>query len=175
MTKEKLLMNFISSIIFIFYGVFLICSQLFSLQNIRIYFIIFFLLYGILKGITWIYQKDFTLLFDTFTGLSLGFISIVWDLFQTPKEIAFLILTFALLLSLIKLKKADIFHDHKNKNWQIEIMELIFFLCFSILFCLNLSVPEKEMFLNLGFYAFFIGVLDFHKTFFYHILKGQLK
>ena len=64
------------------------------------------------------------------------------------------------LMCLIKLKKADFYHDKKNKMWILRLFILFVFLTSGLLTGINLYYEASVQTIIVGFFFFLNGVLD---------------
>jgi len=178
MKKEKFLENVVISMIIIFYGAFVLLSSLIKFYDFGLMFSLFFFLYGILHLIAFKLnseKKEYSNLLIGITSILFGAGAILLKIIENPKYLAMFILLWAFLVSLIKLKKGDYFHDRKSKLWYIEISNLIIYLLSSILFSLNLALENHSLILLFGFFVFVIGILDFFEGLILNLTKGKLK
>jgi len=63
-------------------------------------------------------------------------------------------------MSLVRLKKADYYHDRKNFLWMLHIITLCIFLLISLLTAINLYYSSSVQILMLGNFFFINGILD---------------
>jgi len=177
MKKEKFLGNVIGAFLLVIYGSFLLCSSLISFQNIKWIVTIFFILYSISHLVTFIFlkQKEYSSLFLCGEGILASVICVFLNITESPKHFAIFLLIFTILNAIIKLKKADYYHDRKNKIWTILVSELLFFLLLSILISINLHFETPVLIVIFGFYVFFIGVFEFLEGLLLNITKGKIK
>ena len=64
------------------------------------------------------------------------------------------------LMSLIKLKKADYYHDRSNSIWIIRVIFLLLFILIGLLTTINLYYQASVQILLIGNFFFIHGVLE---------------
>ena len=99
----------------------------------------------------------FTMKFKDYEGLQVSIASLVTcilaftlDINNKPKYLAITILVWLILMSLIKLKKADYYHDRSNNLWTLKIFILSFFILVGLLTSINLYYNQEVQILVLG-------------------------
>ena len=127
---------------------------------------------GILKFILISYSivslGRFILNFKTkdYEGLYTGLTSFVLFVFlfyvktSSALSYALLVFTFVIAQSFIRLKKADYYHDQKNKMWILEITTLIIFIISGLLTSLNLLISTENNSAMVGFLFFINGFIE---------------
>ncbi len=178
MKSDKFLGSVLGSFFLILYGTFLLCSSYISFSNIKVFISLFFLFYGLFHLLAYLIdtkEKEYSNLWLVFIGLVLAILSFYWIDFSISKSFAFLILGFSFFVSIVKLKKADYFHDRKSKFWMFVVSELLLFLLFSILTSLHFFYEESVLIIVLGFYVFGVGIFEFFESFILLLTKGKLK
>ena len=63
-------------------------------------------------------------------------------------------------MSLVKLKKADFYHDKQNKMWLMRLFILFSFIAINLILCLNLMYEKEVQILIIGFYFLINSLLD---------------
>ncbi len=176
MKKEKDFLPFITSLIQIFYGVFLLCSSFIFFENFKVLLILFFVIYGLKHFLLFCFskRKNILTLLSSIVGLLFACGCFIFPIVENRKFLAISFLLFATCVSFIQLKKADYFHDHKSSYFLLEVAHFLFFLAFSILLSLNLSFSQDILTLFLGFYSFFLGVLEFDEILCYELRRGKI-
>lgn len=103
-------------------------------------------------------EKDFESLFTSIISIA-AFVSLFLIEFTT-KNMVLVLLIWIGLMCLIKLKKADFYHDRKNKMWILRLFILFVFLTSGLLTGLNLYYEASVQTIIVGFFFFLNGVLD---------------
>ena len=65
-----------------------------------------------------------------------------------------------ILMSLIKLKKCDFYHDQNRKIYLLKIITLVLFVLSGLLSVINLYYDAQIQVLVLGFFYFIHGILE---------------
>ena len=139
----------------------LIIPLLFSVNFSSIYFGTM-LLYAIINGIEFCLNyksQDYSSALTAIASLAIAITSLIFNV-NTPKNIALSLLFWTMFMSLIKLKKADTYHDEKNKMWLFQIVLLALF------------VIETQI-LVFGYYIFISGIFEFMDPFIGYLTKGK--
>lgn len=103
-------------------------------------------------------EKDFESLF-TFL-ISLGAFISLFLINLTTKNMVLILMIWMGLMCLIKLKKADFYHDKKNKMWILRLFILFAFLTSGLLTGLNLYYEASVQTIIVGFFFLINGILD---------------
>ena len=82
------------------------------------------------------------------------------DVNDVPWYLAFALFIWIILMSLIKLKKADYCNDRKNSVWILKIVTLILFSLSGLLTTINLYYTSEVQILVLGFFYLIHGILE---------------
>jgi len=161
--KNKKKVDLFSAIFLIIIGVILLLFPLFDVTNIKWIFFGIMLCYAMVHFIQFFLtkkEKDYEGLFTALVSLVVGVVGIVFNFYVTPLKIAISLMVWVALLSLIKLKKADYYHDKKNSMWKIQSGILIMFITVGILTSVNLYYGESIQVLILGFFFFTHGIIE---------------
>jgi len=103
-------------------------------------------------------DKDYENLFSCITSLAVCILSLVLP--KRPSNLALVLLLYVMIMSLIRLKKADFYHDRKNKIWRINIITLGLFILTGILTSLNLYYQSEVQVLMFGYFFLINGILE---------------
>ncbi len=120
-------------------------------------------------------SKDYTSAFTCLASLIIGIIGYLYKVTETPKFLAITILIWLLMLSLIKLKKADMYHDKKSKMWQFETVLLFLFVITGILTSINFLFGLETNIIVFGYFILITGIFEFLDPFLAYITKGKIK
>ena len=105
-------------------------------------------------------SKDYEGLFTAIFSYLIGVCGLYFDLFNGGVEMVAILLGWVILMSLVKFKKCDYYHDRKNKMWIIRIITLIIFIVTGLLTCVNLYYSNDVQVLLLGFFFYIHGILE---------------
>ena len=103
-------------------------------------------------------NKDFESLFTCI--ISIGALSSLFLIELSTKNMVLVLLIWMGLMCLIKLKKADFYHDRKNKMWVLRLFMLFAFLTSGLLTGLNLYYEASVQTIIVGYFFFINGMLD---------------
>ena len=162
MTK-KTKIDFIVSILLIICSSVIMILPLLNITNVRGSFLVIMGIYLISNLVNYLLvkeTKDTEGIYTFFTSLlSIGLIFIL-DIARNPMYLAVAILTWSFGMSLVKLKKADYYHDRNDYLWILHIALLCIFILISLLTTINLYYSSEVQILLLGSFFFVNGVLD---------------
>ncbi len=161
--ERRTLVEFITAWVLILIGALTMILPIFSIISVKNVFIVIIALYGIIHLI-----KNFLILnFKEYSGFSTSLSSLVVlitlffiDIKDHPLNLALILFIWIILMSLTKLKESDYYHDHKNKLWLLNLVNLILFILTGILTTINLYCTPDIQILILGFFFLINGILD---------------
>ena len=76
------------------------------------------------------------------------------------------------LMSLIKLKKADFYHDRENKMWILRLLILFIFIASGLLTSINLFYDNSVQILLIGYFFLVNSILDTVSSLVEYISRG---
>ena len=163
----------------IYSGILLLLGIVFLLNkfinlSFEVMFMIFLGVYGIvslLKFFTYKDKKDYSNIYSFAVSLVLLIASLISKMDGFNKIIYLFI--FSLVIALVKLKKADFYHDRKSKVWSIEVLSLIVFLINSFICGVNLLYYNNA--LVFAYYVFILSIIEISDALIINISKGKLK
>ncbi|MBE6154270.1 MAG: hypothetical protein E7163_01670 [Firmicutes bacterium] len=159
--KRKIIVDFVINLALLIVAGCVILLPTFKLSNIKAIMIIVFSLYSLFKLTQFVLtmkEKDYESLFAFI--ISLGVIISLLFIELTPKCLALIVFAWIGLMSLNKLKKADFYHDRKNKMWILRLIILFIFLTIGLLTILNLFYETSVQIIIIGYLLFINSVLD---------------
>ena len=159
---RKTKIDFSVSLILIIAGSILMLLPLFNYTNVKFALIILMSIYLVSNIINYILVKESKDKEGLYTFI-VNILSIVLVLLldiKKPLNLASILLVWTLGMSLVKLKKADYYHDRKNFLWMLHIITLCIFLLISLLTSINLYYSNSVQLLMLGNFFFINGILD---------------
>lgn len=175
MKKYQDFSSIMGALILLFYGVILSFS---IIPNLKVGICIFYLLYAITHMISYIFyrhEKEFSNILLFIIGILFLGIGIFVDFMKEPRIFSMMVLGWTLLVSLVKLKKADYFHDRKNRLWLVEVTCLVLFLISEILFCFQLHNEENIIMAFLGYSIYVVGIFELLESILILVTKGKIK
>ena len=159
---NKKTIELIMAIFLIVYSIIVILSPLSVITDPKTTIIIMCIVYGVLslvKNYFTYKQKDYEGLYAALACL----FTIIVALFLNTKESVFnlviIILTWISLLSFIKLKKSDYYHDNHNKYWKLKLVTLLLFVISGLLSSVYLYKEDFQI-VVLGFFFYIHGILE---------------
>ncbi len=171
---KKRTIELINSIVLVLFGIIVLALPLFDNNDIELVFILMFSIFGFIslyKFILVYKTKDYDGLF-TFIACILGLVLVyILDL-EKPFHLALLIMLWVIVMSLIKLKKSDYYHDRKSKEWLIKFITMILFISTGIICAINLNEPNEQM-LVVGFFFYIHGILELMEPISLYLLKNK--
>ena len=161
--KRKQIVDFIIAVSLIIVGSLVLTFPLLKIVNVKYIFIGVLAFYGIMNLIQFILtskEKDYegllTMIASIITLLLLGFLEVD----NSPLNLALTLFVWIVLMSMIKLKKCDYYHDRNRPIWIFRIVTLVLFILIGLLSVINLYYEAEVQILVLGFFYFIHGVLE---------------
>lgn len=162
MTK-KTKIDFITSVILLICSSVVMLLPLFNIVNVKSIFLFIMCVYIISNLINYLLVKESKDREGLYTVL-ISIISIVllflFDVTKKPVNLALVLLMWTFGMSLVKLKKADYYHDRNNRLWFTLIVTLFIFILIGLLTAINLYYASSVQVLMIGNFFFINGVLD---------------
>ena len=159
--KKKEIIDFIISIALLILASVILLMPTFKVDNLKTILIIIFSFYTVLKLTQFLLifkEKDLESLFTSIVSGGCLVSSFLIEL--SAKNLALILLIWIGLMSLIKLKKADFYHDRENKIWILRLFMLFFFLTSGLLTGMNLFYESSVQIIVLGYFFFINSLLD---------------
>ena len=160
--KQKQLVDLIVGLLLTFYAVVILILPSLNVRDIRAVLLTTFLFYTIVNTVRFIVlreTRDYEGLHYAITSLGI-LIATLTIKTGTPYTIALLLFSWIALNSLAKLKKADYYHDRRDRMWKFGLLDLSIFLLAGILACINLAYSGEIQILVLGFFLLVNGILE---------------
>jgi uncharacterized membrane protein HdeD (DUF308 family) len=161
--KNKQKIDMIIAIISIIMGVVLLILPLLGITSLKWISITVFSLYAILSIIQFsltIESKDYEGLHSALSSIIVVIAHFFFDPAKSPRVLAIFILVWVLLMSLTKLKKADYYHDRRDRMWKYSATNLGLFLLTGLLASINLAYGLETQIIVLGFFILINGILE---------------
>ncbi len=159
--KKKEIVDFISSLSLMILACVVLLLPTFNIDNIKLVLTIIFGFYTLIKLSSFILiikERDYESLFTGAISL-VGLIAIYYIELST-KNLALILMIWLGISSLIKLKKADFYHDRDNKMWILRLFILFVFLTTGLIFSLNLMYENSVQILIIGCFFLINSLLD---------------
>ena len=159
--KKKELVDLITGIsLMLLAGVILLLPS-FKVNDLNFILKVIFGFYTLIKLTQFILilkERDFESLFTCLIS-ALALVSLFLIDFTT-KNMVLVLMIWMGLMCLIKLKKADFYHDRKNRMWILRLFILFAFLTSGLLTGINLYYEASVQTIIVGFFFFINGILD---------------
>ncbi len=159
--KKKEIVDFISSLSLMILTCVVLLLPTFGIDNVKLVLTIIFGFYTLIKLSSFILiikEKDYESLLTGAISLA-GLIAIHYMELST-KNLALILLIWLGVSSLIKLKKADFYHDRENKMWILRLFILFVFLTTGLIFSLNLMYDSSVQIIMIGSFFLVNSILD---------------
>ena len=144
-------------------GSLVLIFPLFQFVKVKLIFILVLAVYGVLNLIKFILvreSKDYEGLFTTLASIVALIVVCFLDIDSVPWYLALSLFIWIIMMSLIKLKKADYYNDRRNKTWILEVVILILFILRGLLKPINLYYENDIQVLVLGYFYLIHGILE---------------
>ncbi len=159
--KRKEVIDFITNISLLILSCIILLFPTLKITDVKLVLELIFSFYTILKftGFILVFKEhDYENLFTSL--VSLGSLISLFFIKLTTQNIALILLVYLGFMSIIKLKKADFYHDRSNKMWILRLFILFTFLILGLILSLNLMHENSVQILIIGFYFVINSLLD---------------
>ena len=161
--KKKQKVDLIVAVLLSLVGITLTLLPNFKIFDLEKILFTVMMIYATLNLIQFVFTKesrDYEGLFTSIFSYLIGISGLYFDLFNGKVEMVAIILSWIILMSLVKFKKCDYYHDRNNKMWIIRIVTLILFIITGLLTGINLYYSKDVQILILGFFFYIHGILE---------------
>ena len=176
--KRKEKVDFLTSLSLIVLGSVILIFPLVNIVNVKYVFMGVLSFYGVMNLTKFFltsekkdYEGLYVMISSILTLLLLGAINIE----DKPVNLALVLFTWIILMSMIKLKKCDYYHDCNNKVFIYKLLSLILFILIGLLTSFNLYYSKDVQVLVLGFFYFINGVLELFDPILNYLLYSNKK
>lgn len=162
MTK-KIKADFITSLILIICGGIIMLLPLLNINNVKWIFIgimIVYILSNLTNYLLVCQSKDKEGLYTSLISFICILLTLVLNISKKPVNLALILLIWTFGESLVRLKKADYYHDRENSMWLVLIIVLFIFVLAGLLTTINLYYSSSVQVLMIGNFFFINGILD---------------
>ena len=159
--KKKELVDLVTGISLMLLAVVILLLPTFKFNDLVFILKMVFGFYSLVKITQFIFTikyKDYESLYTCL--ISLGVLISLFLVNLTTKSMVLILLIWMGLMCLIKLKKADFYHDRKNKMWCLRLFILFTFLTTGLLTGINLYYESSVQTIIIGFFFLINGILD---------------
>lgn len=161
--NKKQIVDLIIAIFLILCGSLLLIFPLVNIKNVKVIFMSVLSFYGLMNLIQFLLTrnyKDYEGLLTVIASFLVFGVVFKLNVNDVPWYLAFALFIWIILMSLIKLKKADYYNDRKNSVWILKIVTLILFILSGLLTTINLYYTSEVQILVLGFFYLIHGILE---------------
>lgn len=161
--KEKQKVDFTVAMVLLFIGIVLTLIPLLIDIKINIIILILFSSYAIINLVQYILtrkNKDYEGLATFLISLTTVILTIILDVNKSPNTLAMIIMFWVTLMSLIKFKKVDYYHDRRDRMWKLRIFTLFLFIIAGISTSINLAHTSDVQTIIIGFFMIIHGMLE---------------
>ncbi len=161
MKAKQMVDIFIESILLIL-GLVVLIIGIFSYSNIKVVFVSALFTYAIFNFIQYILTKESKDMEGLYTALSSVLVGVA-DLFlpfDNNLVLPLSIMSWTILMSIIKVVKADYYNDRKDITWKYKMVTLIVFMVISVLTSVALNYNSNVQVLIMGYYFIINGILE---------------
>ncbi len=161
--KQKQKIELIIGTILVFLSMIILFFPVYHFSNVKFIFSGVLIVYAICNFVKYLLikkDKDIESLLTTIGVVGFTAAILIFDLTTKPIRLAFTLFAFVILMSIIKLNKADYYHDRRNKMWLLEIITLVLFVISGFLASINLYYSSDVQVIVLGFFFLIYGILE---------------
>ncbi len=162
--NRRTYVEFVSAAVLVVIGIITLVLPILNIINVKLVLSVIMALYGIthiIKNFSILNSKDYSGFSTALACAVILVLLLILDINNSPWNLALLLFIWVILLSLIKLKESDYYHDRKNKLWKLNIINLVLFIITGILTAINLYYTSDVQILVIGFFFLINGILDF--------------
>ena len=161
--KRKQVIDLVVAIILIIMGSLLLIFPLLKITYVKYIFMGTLAVCGILNLIQFILtseSKDIEGLLTMIASIISLIILGLLEVDSNPLNMAIVLFVWVTLMSVVKLKKCDYYHDRHKKIWVLKMITLLVFILSGLLSVINLYYDHEVQILVLGFFFFIHGLLE---------------
>ena len=162
--KPKQKIDVISAALLLIIGAsLLVIPKFIEITNVKTICVVVLSLFAIINLVKFFINKDVkdieglaSFFANLVTILALAFIKTD----NVPMDLSIVIMIWIILMSLIKLKKADYYHDRRDRMWKLNVFMLVVFIITGLLTAINLAYDSTVQIIIIGFFFFINGILQ---------------
>ena len=152
---------FVESILLIL-GLVIITLGIFRYSNIKVIFVSALFSYALFNLIQYLLTKktkDMEGLYTALASIIVGVADLYFP-FSNNVVLPISIMGWTILMSIIKLIKADYYNDRRNNVWKYKVATLVLFMIISILTSIALNYNSNVQVLIIGYFFLVNGILE---------------
>lgn len=176
--NKKQIVDLIIAIFLIACGSVLLLFPLFNFVKIKWIFLGVLVIYAVLNLIQFLLtkkDKDYEGLLTCIASIVVLIVALNLNIEKTPWYLALSLLIWVILMSLIKLKKADYYNDRNNKVWILKTITLGLFILSGLLTTVNLYYESEIQLLVLGYFFLIHGILELVDPLTVYLMESNTK
>ena len=161
--KKEQKTDFIFATLLMLTGVGLIVCPLFNFTNIKLIFSIVMGIYALANLGLFIINyksKDFEGLLTFFASIAAGVCNYIYYDGKYPVILSLSVILWIMMMSIVKLNKADYYNDKKDRMWKLMVFLLIMFLIIGLVTAISLSNNDVTTTIVLGYFFFIHGLFE---------------
>lgn len=171
---KKDIVDFITSLALLILACSILLLPTFKYSNLKVILSVIFGFYTLIKLTQFIIifrEHDYESLFTSIVSLG-GFLGVNF-IQLNAKYISLIVLVWMGLMCLIKLKKADFYHDRYNKMWMLRLFILFVFLSTGLITGLNLMYESSVQVIIIGYFFLINSILDAIDPITNYLMRGK--
>lgn len=173
---RRTLVEFVAAWVLVLLGGLITLLPIFNASDVKCIFIVIISVYGIvhlLKNIYILKTKEYSSFYITGASVITLILLNFFDISDSPWNLALVLFIWVIMVSLIKLKECDYYHDNKSYLWILNIVNLILFILTGVLTAVNLYYTGDIQILVLGFFFLINGILELMDPIVAYILEKK--
>ena len=159
-TKQKVDMIIEGALLLL--GLVIIVLGILNYSNIKVIFVSALFIYALFNFIQYLLTRESKDMEGLYTALASVFIGIA-DLnfpFTNNLVLPLSIMSWTIIMSIIKVIKADYYNDRKDKTWKFKIATLVLFMVISVLTSIALNYNYNVQVLIIGYFFLINGIME---------------
>ena len=160
--KTKQFIDIIIEGVLLLFGLIVIVLGIVGYTNIKVVFVSALFTYAIFNFIQYYLtrkSKDMEGLYTALASILIGIADLYFP-FTNNVVLPVSIMIWAMLMSIIKVIKADYYNDRRDKVWKFKMVTLAVFMVISVLTSVALNYNSNVQVLIIGYYFVINGILE---------------
>lgn len=161
--KYKQKIDLIIALILLLIGIVLILLPIYITPNMTIVIRVIFSAYAMLNLIQYLLtskSKDYEGIHVAIVSIIALATSFIFDVTKTCKILAMVLMLWISLMSLVKLKKVDYYHDRKDRIWKLSLFTMILFVLCGIATSISLTYISNVQSIVIGFFLIINAIIE---------------
>ncbi len=161
--KRKQKIDFIISTFLMLIGLGLIISPLFDFVNVKLIFSFVMISYALLNLVQFLLtldDKDYEGLLTFIACAAVGICNYIYYEEAYPVILSMSVILWITMMSIIRLIKADYYHDRKDRMWKLMIFTLVMFIIVGLITAVSFNYSDITITIVLGYFFLFHGFLE---------------